>query len=271
MRVCYLDESGDLGTLQSATDEATTPVFVLAGVSLPARALARLTQDYLHLATRFGMGQFGPAAPWLDRIRHIDVDGQKVRRAFREEDRRRTRRFQAYLWSVLQLLEDSRARLYGRIVVKAVGARLSTGVYPGLLLDIATDFHRELEAARAPGLLVLDARDSGANEDVVHTVFTQKHKSRGGDAFPRLQEVPLFGKPQNHAGLRIADLLASALLFPASAHAYAADRVQTVHTHAGYARVRAAFGVRLLRFPGVLRVKPTVAGRWLPPAQFRLG
>ncbi|MEV2265794.1 DUF3800 domain-containing protein [Nonomuraea africana] len=50
-------------------------------------------------------------------------------------------------------------------------------------------------------------------------MFTQKWRT-GGDPFAPLSEVPLFAASDNHAGLQIADLLASTLVFPMAASAY---------------------------------------------------
>lgn len=49
----------------------------------------------------------------------------------------------------------------------------------------------------------------------------------------------------NHAGLQVADLLASSLVFPMAASAYCKPRIGAVHSSTRYAVVRQEFGARL--------------------------
>lgn len=60
-----------------------------------------------------------------------------------------------------------------------------------------------------------------------------------------MAEVPLFAESDNHAGLQIADLLASSLVFPMAATAYCAPRTGAVHSSRRYQEVRRSFGTRL--------------------------
>jgi hypothetical protein len=72
----------------------------------------------------------------------------------------------------------------------------------------------------------------------------------GGDPYPALCEVPLFAASDNHAGLQIADLLASTLVFPMAAAAYCPSRAGNPHSSPRYHTVRSAHGasVRSLQF-----------------------
>jgi Protein of unknown function (DUF3800) len=58
-----------------------------------------------------------------------------------------------------------------------------------------------------------------------------------GDPYPSLLEVPLFQDSRNHAGIQIADLIASTLVFPMAAVAYGFQSA-SVHSSGRYHRVR---------------------------------
>jgi hypothetical protein len=66
---------------------------------------------------------------------------------------------------------------------------------------------------------------------VSHSIFTQKFKAEG-DQYPRVLEMPTFGHSNNHVGIQIADLLASALLYPMATCAYCRGHVSNVHVDA---------------------------------------
>ena len=57
--------------------------------------------------------------------------------------------------------------------------------------------------------------------------------------------MPVFGHSQNHAGLQLADLLASALLFPMATYCYCSVHVQNVHVDAGFGDLVTRYGERL--------------------------
>lgn len=78
---------------------------------------------------------------------------------------------------------------------------------------------------------------------VTHSVFTQKWRT-GGDPYPALREVPLFAASDNHAGLQVADLVASTLVLPMAASAYGPRR-SGPHYSPRYGEVRRIFGTRV--------------------------
>jgi hypothetical protein len=57
--------------------------------------------------------------------------------------------------------------------------------------------------------------------------------------------MPVFGHSQNHAGIQIADLLCSALLFPLATRRYCTGHVTNVHVDAGFAQLARRYGQRL--------------------------
>jgi hypothetical protein len=94
------------------------------------------------------------------------------------------------------------------------------------------------------GLILCDSRVHAQNAIVAHSIFTQKYRV-AGDALPYIDEAPLFGSSTNHAGLQVADVLASALLFPMAARVYCAAHMGGVHNDRGYDVVSARYGARL--------------------------
>jgi hypothetical protein len=98
----------------------------------------------------------------------------------------------------------------------------------------------------AEGLVVADSRTPALNTSVAHSVFTQKFKL-AGDEYEHILEMPTFGHSDNHAGIQIADLLASALLFPMATNAFCLGHVGGVHVHNDFELLRHRFGPRLSR------------------------
>lgn len=55
----------------------------------------------------------------------------------------------------------------------------------------------------------------------------------------------MFGHSDSHVALQVADILASAVLFPAACSAYCQALTWNQHIHPGYDQIRAQFGPRL--------------------------
>ncbi|MEV5744077.1 DUF3800 domain-containing protein [Microbispora rosea] len=94
------------------------------------------------------------------------------------------------------------------------------------------------------GAVIADGRSHQTNRAVAHSIFTQKWCS-AGDRYPSLCDVPLFAASDNHAGLQIADMVASTLVFPMAASAYCPRRPGNAHSSTRYDSVRHGFGSRL--------------------------
>lgn len=74
------------------------------------------------------------------------------------------------------------------------------------------------------GLMILDSRTKVKNVGSVHGIITRKFKS-GGDNLANLIESPVFGHSDSHIGLQLADIVASAGIFPMACAAYCDDLV----------------------------------------------
>jgi len=107
-------------------------------------------------------------------------------------------------------------------------------------------FQHLLDTTDDHGLVICDHRTPALNRPVAHAIFTQKFKT-GGDEFDRILEMPTFGDSQNHVGIQIADLLASALLFPMATAEYCVGHVSSVHVDASFKLLARRYGTRLRR------------------------
>jgi hypothetical protein len=152
---------------------------------------------------------------------------------------------------VLDLIERHHAKIIGRVWIKEIGQPMSaTAVYTSSVQAICTAFQHLLTREDDVGLIVADSRAEAQNSQVAHSIFTQKFKT-SGDCFERILEMPVYGNSQNHAGLQIADLLCSALLFPMATHAYCTGYLTNLHVQPGFAELRTRYGTRLQRLQHV--------------------
>ena len=216
MYVCYIDESGGF---EAPNSGPRTPLMVFAGLVVRASAIGDITADFLALKRRFYPGE---AARHLDYVLS-EVKGSELRWAVRSGSHRERRHAFGVLDGVLRLIEQHDIRLLGRVWVKEPKRALKPdSTYTFAVQDIAQHFDDFLERQNSSGLVICDGRDHRQDVRVAHSVFTQKHKS-AGDELPRLIETTVFAKSDNHVGLQLADLVASALLFPIAARAYCSD------------------------------------------------
>jgi hypothetical protein len=239
MKVLYIDEAGGVEAPNSST--AATPLMVIAGVVFDEAVISTLTSDYLHLKARFFPGKVAGARHLLDYVL-AEVKGSDLRSAVRGS-RNKRRHAIGFLDKVVELMESHGARIAGRIWVKdaAMNPRSS---YTFAIQDIASHFEHLLTSSNEAGLMICDGRLHHQDAEVSHSIFTQKHKL-AGDSFPHLVEATVFGRSQNHVGLQISDLVASALLFPMAARTYCAAPPATVHTSPHFDVIKARYGPRL--------------------------
>ena len=238
MYVCYIDESGGF---EAPNSGPRTPLMVFAGLIVIAPAINDLTADFLALKRRFYPGR---AARHLDYVL-AEVKGADLRGAVRSGSRRKRTHALGVLDGVMRLIERHDIRLLGRVWVKESTKALKPDpTYTYAVQDIARHFDEFLRQQPSRGLVICDGRDHRQDVRVAHSVFTQKHKS-GGDALPRLIETPVFGKSDNHVGLQLADLVASALLFPMAARVYCADAGREPHTAPELDAIRVRYARRL--------------------------
>ncbi len=150
-----------------------------------------------------------------------------------------------------RLLTDHGARILGRVYIKARGARfVRRAVYTSAVQGLAEAFQQLLAPWRARGVMVLDSRQRREDVNVSHSLFTQR-LAAAGDPYPSLVESPLFADSRCHAGLQLADLLASGLLWPMAIDGYCRDLHGNEHVSLGYGVLRERYGpgLRRLAYP----------------------
>lgn len=246
MRICYVDESGDTKDLPARAPHAgISPVLVVAGVVVDQRLLENLTRAFVETKSRWYPDIVRNCSTRLERILP-EIKGADLRRAMRYGAPRRNRRHAfGFLDALLDLLEYHDAKIFGRVWVKIPGGPCDDrSIYTFSVQDVCADFQNLLEAVGDGGLVIADSRNPAPNASVAHSVFTQKFKV-DGDRYPNILEMPVFGHSQNHAGIQIADLVCSALLFPMATRCYCYPHVANVHVDIGFTGLAARYGDRL--------------------------
>ncbi len=172
-----------------------------------------------------------------------EIKGSDLRKNIRDGNRNARRAVYSLLHETLNLLEDSNAKVVGEIHVKGEDP-LSRWVYSDTVARVAVQFEAQLHAAATRGAMILDARTKSKNVPSVHRLTTQRFRTGGGPC-PSLVESPVFGHSDAHVALQIADLVASALLFPMACFAYSQSLINNVHLNESYGEVRSRFGSKL--------------------------
>lgn len=241
MHFCYIDESG--GFEAPNLSPAATPLVVFAGVIFPASAIAPLTLDLLEVKRRF------KAQPQRHHLNFLleEIKGSALRRGVRSRSRRERRGKLGVLHETVRLLEEHDARIVGRILIKKPIEGLDPDkAYTLSVQIIARHFNRFLEENNSHGLIMCDNRAHDDDVRVSHSLLTRKLKATG-DELPRIMESVVFARSSNHAGLQIADIVASGLLFPIAARAYCADWAGSAHAHPRFDELQSRFSARLKR------------------------
>jgi hypothetical protein len=189
-----------------------------------------------------------------------EIKGADVRRAARASGRRRRRHAIGFLDQFLSILEHHDLKIVGRVWVKEIGPPIDgRAIYTSSIQAICTSFQAFLAQRNDLGLIIADSRTKPQNATVAHSIFTQKFKGTGDD-HARVIEMPTFGHSENHVGIQIADLLASAILFPMATYSYCTGYVTNMHVQPGFREIRDRFGLRVMRLQ--YRFHDANAGRW---------
>jgi Protein of unknown function (DUF3800) len=245
VRVCYVDEAGDLGALPAAPSPSGNdqPALVIGALFLDSGDLHALTRDFLDIKYRYFPRLAYPTAYQLDRILP-EVKGADIRtNATRGNARQRHHAF-GFLDRLMGLLTQYNVKLAARIWIKGLGMPFDpTPVYTSSIQSLCTYFHNYLELVDDIGICLADSRNKSKNTRVSHSLFTQKYKPAPN--YSRLIELPTFGHSDNHAGLQVCDLVCSALLFPIACFAYCTGHVANVHVQPDAADLRQRYGQTL--------------------------
>ena len=198
MKIAYVDEAGCTGALPFATS-SIQPVFVQAAAVVDQAELRGLTLDFLRLKARFfpalgaGPGTSSTAC-WARSRAPIS------RKQVCAPSRRLRRQAVGFLDSLVALLEKRQIRLVGRVWIKGIGQPFNgRAVYTSSMQHIFRYFEHLLAASGELGLVVADSRTKPQNAVVAHSILTQKFAA-GGDVYPHVTEMPVYGHSENHVG-----------------------------------------------------------------------
>jgi Protein of unknown function (DUF3800) len=238
-----VDESGSSDTLCEAVPDST-PILVTAGILVPDGHMKGLVWDFFQLKKDYCPTLQSPAVQLSDIIK-FEIKGSDLRADIRVGRRDRRRRAVGILDRVFSLLEKHQCRVVARVMVKTIDAHIDDkAMYGSMVGWICRTFHHYLDERNQAGLVILDSRTKVKNTPNSDVITTQIFR-HGGDPFHRFAEVPLFGHSDSHVVLQLADLIASAVIFPASCAAFCGGLSWSQHNHATYEDVRTRFGVRL--------------------------
>lgn len=241
--IAYVDDAGDVQTLRSGSN--IQPILSFVCVIVDQTQLSTLTRDFLDLKQHYFRGRLNSSQHRLSNIL-TEIKGAELRTMVRESSRKR-RTALLYLRDLMSMLERLDVRVVGRVWIKVPDEPLD-----GLAMNtysiqwICEMFQRYLEQSGERGTVVIDSNNPGVNAKVAHSIFTQKFQF-GGDCYDRILEMPTFGGSQNHAGLQIADNLASGLVVPMAGRAYCAGHVTGSHVHPRYDKIVEWLGTDLRR------------------------
>lgn len=217
----------------------------IVALLVDSNELPSLTRDYVALKCRYFAAKFAGARS-LDFILS-EVKGSQILSLTRSSARNDRRKALQFRRDLCTLLEQHNVKVMARVWIKADGKSLNMKKSYGYAIqDITRDFNAYLESVDDFGTVIADSREHKLNIDVAHSVFTQKWKA-GGDPYPRVSEVPTFAASDNHAGLQLADLVASTIVFPSAVAAYCESRAGYAHQPDQYEPVRQEFIARLKR------------------------
>jgi Protein of unknown function (DUF3800) len=240
--IAYVDDAGDAQGLRAGSQ--IQPVLAFACVIVNQADVAKLTRDFLSLKRHYFPGRLSDGRHRLSDIL-AEIKGAELRTMVRSPSRRKRRTALLYLRDVLQLLEGVDGRILGRVWVKVPDEPLD-----GLAMNtysiqaMCRCFQKYLEVKGEKGIMVIDSSTPGLNARVAHSVFTQKFQY-AGDSYSRILEMPTFGGSENHAGLQIADNIASGLMVPMATRAYCQSHVSGPHVHPNYDEITDRLGLRL--------------------------
>jgi uncharacterized protein DUF3800 len=243
MYICYMDEAGDLDVFPN-TPSTTTPVFVLAGFILENSNITPLTFEFLDLKSKY-FPNLTRNTLNLDRVL-VEIKGSDIRKNVRSNSRNTRRHSLRFLNELLDLVEKYNGKIIGRVLIKQPTRRINRhSMYTKYMQNSCSYFQNYLEGNEAEGIIIADSRMKRDNAKVAHSIFTQKFRVRG-DMFPNLLEMPTFSHSDNHIGIQIADLIASALIFLISSYSYCTGHIlANVHVNEKFKNIKDQFANRL--------------------------
>lgn len=232
MWLMFVDESGDPGPLKPG-NRKQQPLLTVLGLCVDHDKVERLTRQWIEVKKKFHPGLCQAGAKTWD-WQTAEVKGSEVRRRLRSSEKRERRATVGFLDRTLDLLDANQCRFAARIWIKKPGGQFNgRSVYTSSIQRLCALFESFLSSQNRAGLVIADSRSPAPNVNVAHSIFTQKY-SAGGDAYPSLLEVPVFGHSDNHTGLQLADVLASGIVTPMCTLYFLDGQLDTDHLSPHY-------------------------------------
>ena len=244
MKICYVDESGDLNGLPAVPTDADQPVFAITGLVFDSVELRNVINEFIILKQQFYPGLPYRSSQFLDAVL-AEIKGAEVRKNLVRSTRNKRRHAEMFINRILGLIETHSGVLFSRIYIKALNRPMAhQSVYSAAMQGLFENFERYLVSVNDIGICVADSREHRLNVNASHSIFTRKY-SAGATHYARIQEVPLFGHSDNHVGLQICDIITSALIYPIACQTYCTGAITNVHVQPSAANLRTQFGSRL--------------------------
>ena len=239
--ICYIDEAGCSAPLPARKTDIQ-PLLVVAGLVIQQDALPLITREFLALKRAYFPGSFTSRHP-LDDVRE-EIKGSDLRSAIRKKGHKARTQLR-FIDDTLGLLERYSCRVLATIWVKGIAMPFkSRETYTQSVQYACKAFQSFLNHKNSQGFVVADFRTTQLNDQVAHSIFTQKYRAKG-DPFDRVIELPTFGVSNNHVGLQLTDVLCSALLFPIASSVYCFGHVSGVHVNGRDLVARRRYSKRL--------------------------
>ncbi|WP_230460122.1 DUF3800 domain-containing protein, partial [Sansalvadorimonas verongulae] len=222
------------------------PVFVIAGLILKADKVSEFTNKFVEIKREFYPGLSDKIGRPIDLIRE-EIKGAELRNPKSLKSTRKWKHTRDFLSRLINLVHTYEGRIVGKILVKKPDQETNAmSIYTSAVQQICTEFDHFLESKSSTGIVVADSRNHVLDVQASHSIFTQKFQ-RSGDAYPRLLEMPVFGKSDNHAGIQMCDILCSALLFPFASNAFCheySEKLRNIHVQPSHEKLRKEFARR---------------------------
>jgi hypothetical protein len=242
MHLMYVDEAGDLAILNSPAAPNDQPIFILGGLLVAADRVRSFTTAYLAAKRRF-FPKLSPSKHHFDWML-AEVKGTSLKKSALAPSRNQRRHARLFLGSILGIVEEHGGRLLARIWIKEPQALIKhASVYTYSVQSLCSAFDRYMGEGDSRGMCIADFRTQALNSKVAHSLFTQQYGF--AERYQRLEEVPVFGDSNNHAGLQVCDIIVSAILMPIACKAYCDKHVRNVHVQNNALELRDLYGERI--------------------------
>ncbi|MDM0108683.1 DUF3800 domain-containing protein [Variovorax sp. J22R24] len=222
---CYIDEAGCPGKLPAANSEVQ-PFLVIAALALRSEDVGAFT----HEVVRLKQGYLSALTPGCGPASlSFEIKGCALRAQLRQAGTAETPAHRL-LDGTFEVLRRFDARVCAQVTPKPAGQAFDgRATYASSMLRLACGFDAWLGEQNAQGLMIADFREPSLNELMSRPIRDAKFGA--SDALPRLLDVPVFGHSQSHAGLQVADWMASSLIFAAASARHATQLRGHPHLH----------------------------------------